>query len=363
MSDGPLRAALAALGVTRLARVKGLDRAGLDVVCAVRPYGHVLQVCNGKGATEREAVLSALGEAAELHAAENPDHGRMIFGSSEELQRWGLSPVPLSHCGQVLAEELATPSLRLGWVPAEDLLDGEHVFVPAPAVHCVSQDDPPIGPPIYRWTSNGMGAHPAAGRALFHALCEAVEREQLAAVLPEGWTEEVIAARKLRAPPLSVAPLVDQLAARRFAVHLFDLSESGGHRLPLGAALLVDEEEGPVPLTAGYACRRQLGDALTAAIFEAAQSRLTDIHGAREDVDHANRDAERALAQLCRRTRGTRTADGGAGPRTDAQALQQLRAAWRRSKRRAYAAWLTLPLEGWFAVKVLVEGYRVSELL
>ena len=51
-----------ALGVTRVARVTGLDRSGVEVACAVRPLGHVLQVCNGKGETWEEARASALSE-------------------------------------------------------------------------------------------------------------------------------------------------------------------------------------------------------------------------------------------------------------------------------------------------------------
>src|SRR5947208_11733958 len=45
----PVDALQRAIGVTRVARVTGLDRSGIEVACAVRPLGHVLQVANGKG--------------------------------------------------------------------------------------------------------------------------------------------------------------------------------------------------------------------------------------------------------------------------------------------------------------------------
>src|SRR5512134_12094 len=64
--DGRLAAVCEALGVTRVARVTGLDRTGVEVACAVRPGGHVLQVSNGKGATFEEATDGALLEACEL---------------------------------------------------------------------------------------------------------------------------------------------------------------------------------------------------------------------------------------------------------------------------------------------------------
>ena len=58
-----------AIGVTRVARVTGLDRAGVEVACAIRPQGHVLQVSNGKGERFVDAVRGAVLEAAELFAS------------------------------------------------------------------------------------------------------------------------------------------------------------------------------------------------------------------------------------------------------------------------------------------------------
>ncbi len=61
--------------------------------------------------------------------------------------------------------------------------------VPLDAVHCVAPLLGPSHPGWSRWTSNGMGAHPGRSAALLHALLEAVERDQLARALPEGFTE------------------------------------------------------------------------------------------------------------------------------------------------------------------------------
>ena len=46
-----LQPKLAAVGITRLADVTGLDRVGLPVVLAVRPLGRSLAVSQGKGLT------------------------------------------------------------------------------------------------------------------------------------------------------------------------------------------------------------------------------------------------------------------------------------------------------------------------
>src|SRR3712207_3922749 len=75
---------------TRIGRVTGLDRiglAGIEVACAIRPRGHVLQVSNGKGWTFRHAVQAALSEAAELEACETPDPVDLRWASAAQMRR------------------------------------------------------------------------------------------------------------------------------------------------------------------------------------------------------------------------------------------------------------------------------------
>ncbi|MFP2902870.1 YcaO-like family protein, partial [Corallococcus sp. 4LFB] len=109
------------LGVTRVARVTGLDRTGVEVACAVRPGGHVLQVCNGKGLTFEAAARGALFETAELWAAETVRPERLRWGSQAELERtgdpaWGVEA--LGSAGAVVAPRLAGPAVRLAWCEA-----------------------------------------------------------------------------------------------------------------------------------------------------------------------------------------------------------------------------------------------------
>src|SRR6059058_6093458 len=85
----PIDAVQRALGVTRVARVTGLDRTGVEVACAVRPGGHVLQVSNGKGRTFEHAAATALSEAAELSACERVDTRQFIYGSFNQLRDAG----------------------------------------------------------------------------------------------------------------------------------------------------------------------------------------------------------------------------------------------------------------------------------
>src|SRR3989475_4489411 len=230
----PVDALQRAIGVTRVARVTGLDRSGVEVACAVRPLGYVLQVANGKGESWAEARASALSEAAELWAAERPRD--LVYGAAEELANaWEPS--------DLVAPRLWSRKTRVAWRRARELASGREVLVPTQAVYCPPRGAPPLGPAAIRWTTNGMGAHPVRARALRHALLEALERDQLARALPRGWTPDAIARRKL---DVSRLPIWRKLREARLEAHLFDLSGE----LPVAGAVLVDLEEGPVPVTA-----------------------------------------------------------------------------------------------------------------
>jgi ribosomal protein S12 methylthiotransferase accessory factor len=361
------RALAAALGVTRIARLTGLDRTGVEVVSAVRPGGHVLQVTSGKGATPVEAARGALGEAAELWAAERPAPVVLASATATEARAHaGPRARVLSH-----AELGAEESRRCDWRTAA-LLGGGAALVPADAVHC-----PPSGgacsPAWSRWTSNGMGAHPARPAAVLHALLEVVERDRLARALPEGFTERAVSARLLAADGLAraaprTAALRAALRARGFRVHLLDLSAAPAVAplgLPVAAAILLDEEGGPVPVAAGYACRLGRDAALEAALLEAVQSRATEIHGAREDVAWGDRAAARPLAALLDGARARRPVsalpDRRAASPAAAVALVVRRLAGAGFPAAAVAT-LAAP-SGLHVVKVLVPGLLLSELL
>lgn len=319
--------ALAALfGVTRLARLTELDRCGVEVVAAVRPRGHVLQVSQGKGLTLEAARWSALGEAVELAAAETPARERLWFGPPPDDALW--SP----------GDE------AIAWTTGVRLDSGERASVPAEAVYCPPGGVAWLGPSSTTWRSNGLGAHPALReKAVEHAVLELAERDALARVAPHGWTPELSLRRV--APPSALARRIE---AGGFELFVVDLTPEGD-RLPVAGALLFDVEEGPVPLTAGYACRRRFDDAAVAALLEAAQSRLTEIHGAREDVALGEREAGRELRRLFR----------GAPTRPAPRRTYRGRLA---GAVRAPVAIVTL-LESPWVVKAVSDELLVSELL
>lgn len=360
-----------ALGVTRIARLTSLDRAGIEVHSAIRPRGHILQVCNGKGLSRADAELSALCETAELVSAETVGARVERFGSPLELRRAGLPFWPHGVCcgsaGWLVVPELAGESIRSAWAVARELGSGAPVWVPAQVLFCPPQSSADLGPIAVAWASNGTGAHPDPDEALRHALLEACERELLVRALPSGWTPPVLLSRRLTHGSLAkhapaVAEQVERLSQRGFDVALFDLTLDDGLGLPLAGALLVDREEGPVPIAAGYACRTSPAEALMAALLEAAQSRLTDIHGAREDVAPMATLSVQLLRGALRSAGAIREVTEMPSPRarTADEVFAILRA---HGVSRAAAYDLTAPGLPVRVIRVIVPGFRISELL
>lgn len=184
------------IGVTRVARVTGLDRCGVEVACAIRPTGQVLQVSNGKGRTFADAKVAALSEALELWSCEQvvPEHLR--------LRKQGNAIVPFAK--------------------AERLDRRGEVFIPAASVWC------PAGPISVGlrnvpWTANGIGAHPDAEQARWHGLLELFEREALCQLFPDGWTPGLLSKRGVRFEH----DIAEPLRERGLRVHCVDATPLG----------------------------------------------------------------------------------------------------------------------------------------
>jgi ribosomal protein S12 methylthiotransferase accessory factor len=365
------------LGVTRVARLTGLDRTGVEVASAVRPRGHVLQVTNGKGETAAEAAMGALLEAAELAGAETATVS--AWGTTAELAARGqqaIGPRALDPGGG----EDGWDEVRLAWARGRDLATGADVLVPAHAVHVPPPGGAWLGPALLRWTSNGMGASRDPAAALLHALLEAIERDRVARALPDGFTEREIGRRLVDPRSLArVAPRTVALAERiervGIGVFLLDLSfdadlgpgpgpGTNGLGLPAAAAVLLDGEGSAVPVAAGYACRLRRDDALRAALLEAAQSRATEIQGAREDVAVSDRGAAEPLRALLERARARRPAAAlpDVRARSPREAVREIVRRLGRAGLRAVAVPLAGP-PGTTVERAIVPGLLLSELL
>jgi YcaO-like protein with predicted kinase domain len=281
-----MRPRFSEFGVTRLARVTGLDHIGIPVWSAVRPNARTLAVAQGKGLTDAAAQASAAMEAVEVAVAERLDLPRRT-ASAQGLAAEGrlADPLPsLLRAGAVAPE----PGEVIDWFEAFDLLRDAPVWAPLEAVELGSAR----APARYWQSTDGLASGNILWEAVLHGLCERIERDALALWVLRGDAE--IAAHCRDPAELGDAAL-DGLIARivgaGMQLRLFDVTSDIG--VPVYLAVLSPPPTGQealwrhFDLSAGSGCHPDPARAAIRAVTEAAQTRLTTISAIRDDFDPA----------------------------------------------------------------------------
>ncbi len=274
-----LRPLLPSLGITRVGMLTGLDTVGIPVAAAYRPNSRSIAVHQGKGRTPAAAKISAVMEAAECWHAEAADLP-LRLGCLDEIRRHGAAVAP-DRLPLTGAGEVATA--RFLWAEANDLMTGTKLWVPYELVSADFSAPCPAGFGLFRQTTNGLGAGNTPLEAMLHGIYEVVERDAVAlwhAAPPQDQAKRCI-------DPTSIDGLESQwmlgkLAAASVAVRIWDVTTDIG--LPAFLVLTCDEDGvAGVEPESGSACHASADVALSRALAEAAQSRVTRISGARDD--------------------------------------------------------------------------------
>ncbi|HEV2364907.1 MAG TPA: YcaO-like family protein [Caulobacteraceae bacterium] len=268
-----------AAGVTRLADVTGLDVLGIPVWQAIRPWSRALSVHQGKGLTAEAAKIGALVEAVESARAEAFDAPATIC-SFARLPAAERAPAIEDFANRRdCAPDEDEP---IAWAPAGRLAGGGPLWVP---FDCVSLDLAREGDRRLDRSSNGLGAREEADGALFKALLELLERDAHAA-----WEVRPIEARTADLLDLDTVPLgwFQDLRerARSAGLRLAVYRQSSVIGAPVFLAQILDLPASDPKRRAvhGHGCHLRADAALRDAVLEAAQSRLTLISGARDDI-------------------------------------------------------------------------------
>jgi YcaO-like protein with predicted kinase domain len=281
---GRLGPQLARFGITRLADITGLDRIGIPVVAAYRPDARSLAVSMGKGVTLAAARASAAMESIELWHAERPilpllwGEARAV-GRDNRLLDWsGLPRTPGTQF------EAATPT---AWLPGVSLSDGGPLLVPYESVHTDGRCPEPQGSGWFVSTSNGLASGNTTVEAQVHALCEVIERDAVTLWRLAGDADATSIDLDSISDP-ACRDLLRRVEAADLAALLHDATSDIGVAV-VHCTLL---ERGSAPdlslyTTSGMGCHPSRAVAASRAITEAAQSRLTLISGARDDVARA----------------------------------------------------------------------------
>jgi len=277
------RSLMAAMGITRIANITGLDRIGIPVAVACRPNSRSLAVSQGKGLDPEAAQASALMESIELHHAEHITLP-VKFGSYEDLKKTHslaeVEKLPRVH------NSLFHPHLALLWVEGFDLLQQRPAWVPFEMVSMNYTLPFPPGSGCFQATSNGLASGNHLLEAVSQGICEVVERD--ATTL---WRLSREASQRARLVDLTT---VDDPACREalekferagVAVAAWETTTDVG--IPAFRCTIAERRDDPLrPLYTidGMGCHPSRSIALLRALTEAAQGRLTYIAGSRDDL-------------------------------------------------------------------------------
>lgn len=284
-------------GITRVADLTWLDDLGIPTVQAVRPASLTLSVSQGKATSYRAAQVSAVMESMENWHCENvtPDLLATATTDLESTLTYDITTLRRP------AKSLFHPGAKIDWMVATTLLTGRQTWVPWTAVLVNIAVSDCWGPPMFSMDTTGLASGNSYHEAALHALYEIMERHAVATGEPGSTLFEV--------------PIDDVTGSD--CVELVEMIHRAGSELQIarvdtwdGFYCFAVELTSPmieVPFT-GSGLHHDPNVALSRAITEAAQSRLTAISGAREDLPsmiyhrfarvHAYSATQRTMRQL-----------------------------------------------------------------
>lgn len=246
---------------------------------AIRPNARTLAVNQGKGYDDTAAQLSAIMEAIEYAVAEAPT-ARRLTASIDQLQAAGLDyfvPAQLLPRGYRIDH-----CFDITWVLGQCMTTRAAVHVPIDSVALVPTSDSPLP---FSQSSNGLAAGFSFEEAVVHALCELIERDastlwSLSAQRRSATT--AIALQDVAYP--HARRRLDQVSDTGFQLMAFDLTTDLA--VPSVMALLWSgRPQNYFDVASGVCAHPTASKAVIGAIQEAAQTRISNIAGARDDID------------------------------------------------------------------------------
>ncbi len=272
-------------GISRVTDITRLDRIGLPVYASIRPNAMRGSLCvsAGKGLRPEEAEIGAYMEALELSFAE-PGKAGLTIEAKPLTALAGCQENPnniLAYCA--VQNAAFTENTVFDAVLAEELFTGATGYIPAELVLLPFASQHQAGR-YFGSSSNGLASGNQLTEATLHALLEVAERDIM--------SFQTVHDASVIVDPTTLPPAVADIQAK--------INEAGFELVvrhmdnPLGlpyfvAAVIDDLHVDPLYISGGYGCHCYKGIALMRAVTEAVQSRLSYIHGGRDDLADSHR--------------------------------------------------------------------------
>ena len=273
-------------GITRIADITDLDRIGLPIYTAIRPTAEegAVSIYGGKGITKDHARASAMMEGFERYSAERQDSDEVTIASLDEISDLGeyINPESLNLPKDFKKQSL--DSMKLEWSPVKDIISDKEYYIPTNAIYhpyihgndCES---------LFKSNTNGLASGNILEEAILHGIFEVIERD--------AWSIFELTHKNYAQIDLDsiesdiVNDTIDRFESNGIKIKLMDFTAD--INVPTIAASADDTVTRDAGLlTLGMGTHLDPEVAILRALTEVAQSRATQINGAREDTVRAD---------------------------------------------------------------------------
>lgn len=280
---------LSRMGITRIANLTGLDRIGLPTVMVTRPNARSVAVALGKGLSLEAAQVSGVMEAIETWHAE-----RIALPVRRECYAELQSEGAVADVWRLpkVSERRFDAYRRALWVEGTDLASGAACWTPFEMVDTDYTESPHGGHGTFPRTTNGLASGNDMTEATCHAVCELIERDATTLWHHGG--------AKDRIDPATIddqrcRDVHDRIVGAGIDVGLWETTSDIG--VACFHCVICEAGDAPGHIGIGDGCHTDRAIALLRALTEAAQTRLTYISGARDDLDPSEFTTEAVAAK------------------------------------------------------------------
>ncbi|KZX11766.1 YcaO-related McrA-glycine thioamidation protein [Methanobrevibacter filiformis] len=271
-------------GITRIGEITHLDRVGVPVYTAIRPTAKEggVSVYAGKGATTEQAKASALMEGFERYSSEQQE---------EDKEKYNIKIANLNELSNTInPKDLIIPKNNfkedkpLEWIISKDITSGESFYIPN---NTVFHPYDPIyqNQQLFKSNTNGLASGNVLEESVLHGIFEVVERDAWSIFeLNKNIGTEIL---KETIENEIIQNIISKFENEKIAIKLINITVDTD--IPTIIAVADDTiSKDPALLTLGVGTHLNPEIAILRALTEVAQSRVTQIHGTREDTVRAD---------------------------------------------------------------------------
>lgn len=271
---------LKTMGITRVANITGLDTIGIPVVAACRPNSKSLALSQGKGHSYNAAKISAIMEAVEGYHAENILKP-IITASYNYLKEENYNVADVYQLSSLITSD-CDEDTPIQWIECYEIENNHSIWAPYETISTDFTYPRPPNTGYFISDSNGLASGNSLTEAINHGLYEVIERDCMA--LWQLTPIEEQNERRINIQTVTekfLKEYLNKIYNQNIKVAIWDITSD--IKIPTFICKIISKEKTMVRPAFGCGTHLDKNIALSRAITEAAQSRLTFISGARDD--------------------------------------------------------------------------------